>query len=306
MRDESSPPAEIARSMYDPLDLHIQGLGVPKRSGWSRLSSQSTLLLLTGVALGPQGLAVLTPAVLEVLRPAVPVALAVLGVSTVFGSTAHSGGFPRWRTHLASFLILVSGLAMAWHQREILDAAAIIGQAACIAILLAGAGWLLSSSGASDEERRVFSITIFLLLGGVADYLSVPALLLGWIAATAWQLVQARQLSEVRLDAAYVQHPMTALLLITAGARVELSWQVVLLGAAAVSVAMALALFFRRRRPIRDVTFGGIPVTPAAFAVALAMDATRLDPRMTMLLSIVVLAASIFDVVSDRLAEDAA
>ena len=305
MKHESSPPTEIARAMYDPLDLHIRRLGVPKRSSWSRLSSQSTLLLLTGVALGPQGLAVLTPAVLEVLRPAVPVALAVLGVSTVLGSTAH-GGVPLRHTYPSSFLILVAGLAMAVHQRELVDAAAIIGQAACIAVLLAGAGWMLSSSGARDEERRVFSITIFLLLGGVADYLSVSALLLGWIAATAWQLVQTRQLSEVRLDAAYVQHPMTALLLVTAGARVQLSWQVVLLGVAAVSVTMASVLFFRRRRPIRDMTFGGIPVTPAAFAVALAMDATRLDPRLTMLLSIVVLAASIFDVVSDHLAEDAA
>jgi hypothetical protein len=160
---------------------------------------------------------------------------------------------------------------------------------------------MLTSRGASDEERRVFSIAIFLLLGGVADYLSVSGLLLGWIAATTWRLMQMRKLSDVRLDAAYVQHPMTALLLITAGARVQLSWPVVLLGAAAVCVAMALVLLFRRRWAIRSVTLLGISLTPAAFVVALAMDAARLDPGLTMLLSIVVFGASVFDAVCDRM-----
>ena len=36
----------------------------------------------------------------------------------------------------------------------------------------------------------------------------------------------------------------------------------------------------------------------AAFAVALVMDAARLDPRLTVLLSVAVLAVSAFDVVS--------
>ena len=44
--------------------------------------------------------------------------------------------------------------------------------------------------------------------------------------------------------------------------------------------------------------FAGIPLTPAAFAVALAMDATRLDPALTTLLSMVVVTASVFDVAS--------
>lgn len=270
-----------------------------------RLSSHATLLLLTGIALGPQSLAVLTLEVVDVLRPAVTVALAVLGVSAVFGSPAHDGRSRR-AGRFPSLIIFVAGLAMALHQRDVVDAAAIVGQAACIATLLAVAGWMLSSRGASEEERRVLSIAIFLLLGGVADYLSVSGLLLGSIAAMAWPLLPTTNRSEVRLDAAYVQHPVTALLLITAGARVQLSWQVALLAAAAAAVATASLLFLRRRPPASGALFGGIPLTPAAFAVVLAIDAARLDPRLMPLLSMVVLAASLFDVASHRLMKAAA
>jgi hypothetical protein len=268
------------------------------------LASRATLLLLTGIALGPRGLALLSVDAIEVLGPAVPVALALLGVSAVLGSPAHDGRSRR-DGRFASLIILAAGVAMALHQRNVIDAAAIVGQVACMAALLAIAGWMLSSRGASDEERRVFSIAIFLLLGGVADYLSVSGLLLGSIAAIAWQLVQTKEASEVRLDAAYVQHPMTALLLITAGAQVRLSWQVALFAAAAATLATAFLLLLRHR-PVNGALFGGIPLTPATFAVALAIDAARLDPQLTPLLSIVVLAASLFDVASRRLTEEAA
>lgn len=255
----------------------------------------ATLLLLTGIVLGPQGLAVLTPDVIEVLRPAVAVALAVLGVTVVFGPGAY-GNF--WRTHLPSMLILAGALSLALLHRDAVEALAVAGQAAGIAILLAGAGWMLSSARAGDDERRVFAIAVLLLLGGVADYLSVSALLLGCIAATAWRLMPAKGLADVRLDAAYVQHPTTALLLITAGARAQVSWQVTLIAAAACAFALAALLMLRRQGSLGVLAFGGVPLAPAAFVVALVMDAARLDPRLTIVLSAVVLAVSAFDIVS--------
>ena len=255
----------------------------------------ATLLLLTGIVLGPQGLAVLTPGVIEVLRPAVAVALAVLGVTMVVGRGAYGSA---WRTQLPSALILAGALAMILLHQDAADAMVIAGQAAGIAILLAVAGWTLSSARSGDDERRVFAIAVLLLLGGVADYLSVSALLLGWIAATAWRLMPAKGLADVRLDAAYVQHPTTALLLITAGARAELSWQVAWSAAAGCAFAIATLLLVRRQRHFAGGDVDGVPLASAAFTVALVMDAARLDSRLAMVLSVVVFALPAFDAVS--------
>jgi hypothetical protein len=164
---------------------------------------------------------------------------------------------------------------------------------------------MLSPEGSGHDERRVFAIAVLLLLGGVADYLSVSALLLGWIAATAWQLMPAKGLADVRLDAAYIQHPTTALLLITAGARTQVSWQVTLMAVAGCALALSVLLLLRRRWPVGVLSFGGVPQAPAAFAVALVLDAARLEPRLAIALSAVVLAVSAFDVASG-LAQDKA
>ena len=207
----------------------------------------ATLLLMTGIVLGPQGLAVLDardhrgPAARGCRRPR----RAWCHDSLWPG---RYGGF--WRMQLPSSLILAGAAALVLLNHDAVAAMVIAGQAAGIAILLAVAGWMLSSARAGDDERRVFAIAVLLLLGGVADYLSVSALLLGWIAATAWRLMPAKGLADVRLDAAYVQHPTTALLLITAGARAEVSWQTTLMAAAACAFALATLLVIRRQQHV--------------------------------------------------------
>jgi hypothetical protein len=304
MMRESPRTPEIVTA-YDPLDLQMQRLGVPRRSTWSKVSSRAALLLVTGVALGPEGLAVLTPEILAVIQPAIPVALAVLGVTAVFESPEH-GAFSRRAFLLSSTAILATGLATALRQRAPVDALEMVGQAALIAILLAGAGWILSSRGASDQERQVFSIATLLLIGGVADYLSVSGLLLGWVAAGAWRLLRTTGAAEVRLDAAYVQHPVMALLLVTAGAQVLFSWQIALVAVSSVCLVFAGILVLRRHRPAIIVMFDRLPLAPAAFTVALAMDAVRLDQGLTAMLSVVVLAAASLDVLSGAASEDPA
>ena len=300
-----SPRAPEIVTAYDPLDLHMQRLGVPRRSTWSKVSSRAVLLLLTGVALGPEGLAILTPEILAVLEPAVPVALAVLGVTAVFEFTEH-GTFSRRAFLVSSTAILATGLAIALRQRASAEALATVAQAAAIAILLAGAGWILSSRGAPDQERRVFSIATLLLIGGVADYLSVSGLLLGWVAAGAWRVLRTTGAAEAGLDAAYLQHPVMALLLVTAGARVIFSWPIALIATVSVCVVFALVLVLRRHRPGLIVMFDSLPLAPAAFAVALAMDAARLDSGLTPMLSVAVLAAATLDALSGAAGEDPA
>jgi hypothetical protein len=255
----------------------------------------ATLLLLTGIVLGPQGLAVLTPEVIEVIRPAVAVALAVLGVTLVLGLGVY-GSF--WRTHLPSGLILIGALTVALLNTDVVQTIVITSQAAGIAILLAGTGWMLSPAQSGQDERRVFAIAVLLLIGGVADYLSVSALLLGWIAATAWRLMPAKGLADMRLDAAYVQQPTTALLLITAGATAQVSWRVTVFAAVGCAFALAVLLALRRRPSVALLSLRGVPVAPAAFTVALIMDAARLEPRLALTLSAVVLGVSAFDLVT--------
>jgi hypothetical protein len=203
-------------------------------------------------------------------------------------------------------LVVAGALSLALLGRDAAEATAVAGQAAGIAILLAGAGWMLSSARADNDERRVFAIAVLLLLGGVADYLSVSALFLGWIAATAWRMMPARGLADVRLDAAYVQHPTTALLLITAGARAQVSWEVTFFAFAGCALALAAVLVFRRHRRFGTLSLSGAPVAPAAFIVALVMDAARLEPRLALALSAVVLAVPAFDIASGFAKEKAA
>ena len=255
----------------------------------------ATLLLLTGIVLGPQGLAVLTPEVIDVVRPAVAVALAVLGVTMVLGLGAYRS---FWRAHLPSSLILIVALSVALLHTDAIQTIATTGQAAGIAVLLAASGWMLSSAQSGQDQRRVFAIAVLLLLGGVADYLSVSALLLGWIAATAWRLMPAKGLADVRLDAAYVQQPTTALLLVTAGATAQVSWQSTLFAATGCAVALAALAVVRRQWSFDVLSLNGVPVAPAAFTVALVMDAVRLEPRLAVTLAAVVLGVSAFDLVT--------
>jgi hypothetical protein len=76
---------------YDPLDARLDDGAAAARAegrgsfrlglaGWSASSVPVATLLLVGIGLGPQGLSLLSPGVLARLDPAVPVALAGMGV----------------------------------------------------------------------------------------------------------------------------------------------------------------------------------------------------------------------------------
>ena len=87
-----------ATTDVDPLDLQLDRLGAapirirrrfPWRTrlaiGWATGSFPAVLLLLLGIAFGPEGLGLLTPGVLALIDPAVPVALAAVGVVVGLG-----------------------------------------------------------------------------------------------------------------------------------------------------------------------------------------------------------------------------
>src|SRR5688572_18600867 len=65
------------------------------RLGWSATSVPVAPLLLTGMAVGPAGLGLLSPEALAFLDPAVPVAIGVLGVLVGLTVGAHRAGDGR-------------------------------------------------------------------------------------------------------------------------------------------------------------------------------------------------------------------
>ena len=117
--------------------------------------------------------------------------------------------------------IVIGGLALAWMREGSLGAAASLAmQASVVALLLALAAWLLVTRASSDSERRVFILGSLLLLGGAAEYLSLSALLAGFVGGTFWSRVGGSGCDHIRRDVYRLQHPLVVLLLVIAGARV--------------------------------------------------------------------------------------
>ena len=115
-------------------------------------------------------------------------------------------------------------------------AAALLGQAGAIALVIAAAIWLLVTATSSGSEQRVFVIGAILLLGGAAAQLSLSALFAGLVAGVFWNAVGGPVREQVSRDMRYLQHPLVALLFVVAGARLELSGDVAALALAAAYV----------------------------------------------------------------------
>ena len=117
--------------------------------------------------------------------------------------------------------IVVGGLALAWMREGSLGAAASLTVQACVvALVMALAAWLLVVQASSDSEQRVFTLGSLLLLGGAAEYLSLSALLAGFVAGAFWNRVGGPACDHIRRDVHHLQHPLVVLLLVIAGARV--------------------------------------------------------------------------------------
>ena len=90
--------------------------------------------------------------------------------------------------------------------------------------LLAGiAGWLLFERARSEAERGVFVLGSLALLGGAADYMQCSPLLAGMVAGLSWTLLPGRADRIVRGDVGRFQHPLVLLLLVSAGALIQVT-----------------------------------------------------------------------------------
>lgn len=260
--------------------------GWRRRMGWQALSAPVAPLLVAGGVIGPEGVNLLSATALTLLGPAVPVAIAALGVIVGLGvgdrrtdrprvfaaatleaattAVAVAGGiaalfvwgllrpanslwtvaaacglcaatslaFPRGNpleprslgvraTEFGAVVPILAGalLLASLRSGSALEAASLVAQASGVTLALAGAGWLLLTRAGSETEERVFGVAVLLLVGGIADALSLSALSTGFVAGVFWRFAGRHPRDTISRDVVLVQHACVVLVLVVAGAR---------------------------------------------------------------------------------------
>ncbi len=172
--------------------------------------------------------------------------------------------------------------------------AALLAQAIGVTLALAAAAWLLLTRASSEIEERIFAVSALLLVGGVADALSLSALFGGLAAGVFWRFAGRHPRETIARDVLFVQHPLLVLVLLVAGARAELSPASLALGAAYAALRLAgqlagARLASRIARANAPDDFAGHLLPPGVFGVAFALNALSVvGPDASLLLAIVV------------------
>jgi hypothetical protein len=221
-------------------------------------------LLLLGVALGPNGLSVLTPSIVLLLDPVVAVALAMIGVLVGFHVNLRR---PRLDAVIAIAALGWAGIIVS-HDLSPIALLLMWLAMAGIALTVAFAASLLVDQTESEREQQVFVIGALLLVGGAADYLSLSAVFAGFFAGLLWRAAGERARARIVKELDYFHHPLIVLLLLVAGASIATSVE------AAVLAVVVLVLHVAARDGARQ--FPRLAVMPLPLvAVALALDILR-------------------------------
>ncbi len=313
---------------------------------WTSDAVPVVLLLLLGVALGPAGFAVLTPDVLAVVDPVLPVTVAALGILVGLDLTRPTTGSRLRLLPAASLEAILTGAAVSTGLLLLLPRAILVepvdlwiaaivggacaatsaplpatssgparpvllrlrdldllgpsvvlalalgvaragslggalvltGQAAVLAVLVAVAAWLLLGGTTSGTEQRVFCVAALLLVGGVAELLSLSALVSGMVAGAFWGRVGGAARDCVERDMEYLRHPLVVLTLLAAGAHSVLSPGHLALGGAYLALRAAGKLaggrLVRRTPDLAGQDGLGVSLLPpGVFGVAVAVNA---------------------------------
>lgn len=170
-------------------------------------------------------------------------------------------------------------------------------------VMAGSAGWMLFERARSDAERGAFVAGTVILLGGLGAYTGMSPLLGGTVAALVWAWSPGRADRIIASDLRKLQHPLVALLLVIAGASVQL--QYVLLW-----IAAPLVLLRHMGKLLASIAVGRVVAVPASLVatvllppgvlgVAVALNVQQhLDTRDVLLVSSVTLAAVVAEMVS--------
>jgi uncharacterized membrane protein YhaH (DUF805 family) len=208
----------------------LVGLGIAVRRphdgrtfGAAAVETVATLVLVA-VALRMSGRWSFSPAPISWLL-AVMVAVCAVPSSTAADAPDMTGDpFTARIADIDDVAPIVIGLlAVAWTRPGTpIVLAWFVVRAGVVAIAIALAGWLLISQTSSESEQRVFAIGALLLLGGAAAHLEVSALFAGVLAGICWNAAGGAARDQIGRDMRYLQHPLVVLLLVVAGARLEI------------------------------------------------------------------------------------
>ena len=206
--------------------------------------------------------------------------------------------------------IVLGGVALAvFREASAPRAILLMAQAIGAVLLLAVAVWLLVGSATTDIERRLFTIAAVMVVGGAADYLSLSALLGGFVAGAAWHALDGAARDALRADAHYVRQPFLAMVLVLAGANAHLSAEAIALAglyafarAAGKLIGAALASRVALNMPSG---VGRRLLSPGVFGVAFALNAHRAaGPGLALALDVVVLGTILADAVAGIVQRD--
>src|SRR5262245_12259007 len=197
------------------------GLGFDvRRPGESRLLGAATVeaalvMLLVGAGL------ILAQSVRPVPNISMWLMAAVLGIcasasSTVPGPDSTSSDSVATRIgDLDDVLpIVLGGLVLAAIREGSLEGVAWLTlQCIGLATAVAFGAWLLVEQSSSESEQRVFTIGAVLLIGGIAEFLSISALWMGLVAGIVWNLRSGHARERIAAEIRHMQHPLVVLLL---------------------------------------------------------------------------------------------
>jgi hypothetical protein len=150
--------------------------------------------------------------------------------------------------------------------------------------LLAGMiGWLLFERARSPSERAVFVLGAIALAGGGAVYAGGSALLSGGVAGLAWRRLPGDADRIIRADVGRFQRPLVVLLLVIAGALVELTsvvaWLLALFVVFRLAGKVLGALVGSRFAPVIGAAdLAAYLVPPGLLGIALAITFAQVSP----------------------------
>jgi hypothetical protein len=290
--------ALVALGVFAGLELNL------RRSREGRLLTAASIeacitILLVGAAL------LLSQVQLPLLgQPSWEVGL-LFGIAAAVSSTTASLA-PERSSSLAERVgdlddvlpILVGGFVLASLQRGIsIGALWLAVQSGLIAVVIAFAGWLLIAQSNTESEQYVFVAGTLLLLGGAAAYLSMSGLWIGLVCGVAWSVAGGSPRESIDRGLRYLQHPLMVLLLLVAGARLELGLTAVALASVYVVSRVAGKLtgcWLARALTVHDLPtdLGRRLIAPGMIGIAFALNLVQVagqSAAATMLLAVTVL-----------------
>ena len=254
-----------------------------------------TTMRLFGAATLEAGVTILVVAgaVLVLLHSwALPLEMSFLFVALALGVCASASAAPSGEASEASdavqiaarvadlddvMPILLGGVVLVMANPGERPALVSTGQTIGVGLAIGLAGWLLVERAHVAAERGVFVLGSVAMLGGAAAYLGFSPLLAGMAAGLFWVAAPGHCDAIVARELRKVQHPIVVLLLITAGASLELSMVGVWLLAPYVIFRSAGKILggwsaSRMARGIAPSDLGAYLIHPGVIGIAFALN----------------------------------